>query len=160
MDTERLTVTFRDCGCPGSPHPEGDTVTMRPALGFAAGAEALRKIIEADGDVNRIAELVGPVYIREGVIGWNMEDERGPVPLDTDLLLNDYTLAYPIAERGDDLYSQAVLAPLLTRMSVPSANGQNGTSIRQTRRSSARARSPRKSSSPNGTAGLRSVTGP
>lgn len=160
MDTEGQSVVFRECGCPGTPHPEGDVVTMRPFLGFVAGAEALRKIIEADGNVDRIAELVGPVYIREGVVGWNVVDEEGPVPLDIDYLLADYTLAYPIAEKGDDLYSQAVLAPLLKRMSVPSVNGQNGTSTRRTKGSSAKARSPRRRSSPNGSAGPPSVTVP
>jgi hypothetical protein len=163
MDGQGQPVKFRECTCPGTPHDgsdgadDGDIVYLRPALGFAAGAEALRKIIESEGDVNRIAELVGPVYIREGVTGWNVVDESGAIPLDTAAILDNYTWAYPIAEKADDLYSQVVLAPLLARMSAPSGNGPIAMSTRQIRRSSTKARSQRASSSRNGSAGKPSV---
>ena len=160
------SIRFRDCTCPGSPHDgrdgadDGDIVTLRPHLGFSAGAEALRKIIESDGDVNRVAELVGPVYIREGVTGWNVTDESGPVALDIDLILDDYALAYPIAEAADDLYSEAVLAPLVARMSALSGNGRTAASTHPTRRSSKPRPSPRRSSSRNGSGGTLSVATP
>jgi len=167
MDTIGQTVRFRDCTCPDSPHDgrdgadDGDTVTLRPHLGFAAGAEALRKIIESDGDVNRVAELVGPVYIREGVVGWNViDDDGGAAELDIASILGDYSLAYPIAEAADDLYSEAVLAPLVSRMSVLSGNGRIAASTRRTPRSSKPRPSPRKSSSRNGTAGTLSAATP
>jgi hypothetical protein len=168
MGTEgQVSVRFRDCTCPGSPHDgrdgadDGDVVYMRPVLGFAAGAEALRKMGESDGDVNRIAELVGPTYIREGVTGWNViAEDGGAAPLDVDSILDNFGWAYPIADKADDLYSAAVLAPLLQRMSAPSGNGQTGASTHRTRRSSGKARSPRARSSPNGTAGPLSVVSP
>jgi len=166
MDTVGQTVRFRDCTCPGSPHDgrdgadDGDIVTLRPHLGFAAGAEALRKIIESDGDVNRVAELVGPVYIREGVIGWNVIDENGAAELDIDGILDDYALAYPIAEAADDMYSEAVLRPLVARMNALSGNGRTAASTHPTRRSSKPRPSPRKSSSRNGSGGTLSVATP
>jgi hypothetical protein len=167
MDARGQTVRFRDCTCPGSPHDgrdgadDGDIVTLRPHLGFAAGAEALRKIIEADGDVNRVAELVGPVYIREGVIGWNViAEDGGAAELDIAAILDDYALAYPIAEAADDLYSEVVLRPLVVRMNALSGNGRTAASTRPTRRSSKPRRSPPASSSQNGTAGTLSAVIP
>ena len=178
MDTEGQRVRFRDCTCPGTPHDEGDHVTMRPVLGFAAGAEALRLRGEAivvlaptgggaDGtaplvDSSRTSELVGPLYIREGPTGWNVEDEDGPVPYDPEVILANYTWAFPIATAGDDLYSEAILRPLVQRTNATSANGRTangstGPSTRRTRRSSSIARSPRASSSPENTAGRLSV---
>lgn len=162
MDTGQ--VRFRACTCPGTPHDgrdgadDGDIVTLRPHLGFAAGAEALRKIIESDGDVNRVAELVGPVYIREGVTGWNViAEDGGAAALDIASILDDYALAYPIAEAADDAYSEAVLAPLVARMNALSGNGRTAASTRPIRRSSKPRRSPPKSSSRNGSGGTPSV---
>lgn len=179
MDGEGQKVRFRDCECPGTPHAEeGDYVTMRPVLGFAAGAEALRLMGEAivilapsgggaDGkepviDSSRTSELVGPLYVREGPSGWNVEGEAGPVPYDADVILANYTWAYPIAAAGDELYSEAILRPLVQRSSAISRNGQTangstGPSTRRTRRSSSKARSQRASSSPANTAGHLSV---
>lgn len=156
---EGLEVPFRECACPGTPHVS-DVVYLRPVLGFRAGAEALRKMGESGGDVNLIAELVGPTYIREGVTGWNVEDENGPVPLDIEAILGNYTWAYPIADRADDIYSEAVLAPLLKRMGALSGNGRIVASTRATRRSSGSRRSRPVSSSQNGSAGRPSVTSP
>lgn len=177
MDTQGQRVRFRDCGCPGAPHDDGDWVEMRPALGFAAGAEALRMMAAAlvvvaptgggpDGrdpivDNSRADEMVGPVYVREGVKSWNVVDEDGsPVPVDTELLLSDYSWAYPIAEAGDDLYSGAILAPLLRRTSGHSGNGRTEGSIRPARRSSSRRPSRAASSSHNGSAGQPSAVSP
>ena len=167
MDAGQVAVRFRDCMCPGTPHDgrdgadDGDYVYMRPVLGFAAGAEALRKMGESDGDVARIAELVGPTYIREGVVGWNLiAEDGGAAPLDIGSILDNFGWAYPIADKADDLYSQAVLAPLLQRMNAPSGNGQTAKSTPRTPRSSGKARSRRGSSSQNGTAGPLSVVSP
>ena len=178
MATERR-VRFRDCSCPGTPHDgqdgadDGDYVTMRPALSFAAGAEALRMMAAAlvvvaptgggpNGkepivDNSRADEMVGPVYVRHGVESWNVVDEDGPVPVDTDAILSDYSWSYPIAAAGDDLYSGAVLAPLLRRTNASSGSGPTAQSTRQPSRSSGKARSQRKPSSQPGTAGRLSV---
>lgn len=166
MGTEGQPVRFRSCTCPGTPHDgrdgadDGDIVVMRPFLDFAAGSEALRKIIESDGEVNRVAELVGPVYVREGPESWNVVDERGPVPLDTASILVNYSWSYPIAEKGDDLYSQAVLAPLLERTNGTSGSTPNGKSTSRTRRSPQARHSRPGSSSQNGMAGTPSVVAP
>lgn len=176
MGAEGQRVRFRDCACPGGPHDgmegrdDGDWVEMKPALSFTAGAEALRMMASAlvvvspsgggpDGtdpviDNSRADGLVGPVYVREGVKSWNVVDEDGvAVPLDVDLILSNYGWAYPIAEAGDDLYSGALLAPLLKRTSGQSGNGRTVGSTPPPRRSSSMPPQQRKRSSPNGSAG-------
>lgn len=156
MASEGQAVRFRDCLCPGSPHngedgaDDGDIVVLREHLGFAAGAEALRKMGESGGDTRLVAELVGPVYVREGPIGWNLVDESGPVPLTKEALEGlAFFEAYPIAEKADDLYSLEIMRPLAPRTNGHSANGRIAASTRQTTRSSSSRRSPRKPSSSN-----------
>lgn len=165
MDSEGQPVRFRDCTCPGTPHTgrdgadDGDIVVLRPALGFAAGAEALRAMIESDGDLNRIAELVGPVYLRVGPQAWNVLADSGPAPLSAVADL-PYSDAYPIVEAADSLYSEVVMAPLLKRMSGLSGPTSNGRPTSATRRSSTKARSRRDSSLQNGSAGQPSPVNP
>jgi hypothetical protein len=175
MGSEGQPVRFRDCTCPETPHSgqdgadDGDIVYMRPVLGFAAGAQLLRVMGEAvivvsptgggkDGtepilDQTRSDELVGPVLSREGATGWNVVDETGPVPLDIDAILGNYAWAYPIAEKGAELYTEAVLVPLVKRMNGLSGHMSSSRPTSATRRSSTKARSPRSSSSQNGSVG-------
>ncbi len=182
MDTEGQAVRFRDCACPGTPHDglegadDGDIVWLRPVLPWGPGAEALRLILESvvivantgggpKGedpllDDSRVAETVGPIYVRHGVARWNVVDEDGPVPYDAEAILVDYTLAYPVVEVANQLYTEKLIDPLVKRMSVSSGRGSSVVPIRQTRRSSASRHSPRPSSSQKASAGPRSVTGP
>ena len=175
---EGLDVRFRDCTCPDTPHDgrdgadDGDIVTMRPSLGFAAGAEALRLMMESivvisatgggeDGtepvlDTSRTTELVGPVYVRAGVESWNVVGDKGPLPFDAESILSVYAWSYPIVEKADHLYSEGLVNPLALRMNARSAKRSNSGPTRQTCRSSKPRRSQPKSSSLNGSAGQRS----
>jgi hypothetical protein len=45
-----IPVRFRDCSCPGTPHPDGDVAELRPYLDFAGGAEALAAVTVVDED--------------------------------------------------------------------------------------------------------------
>lgn len=166
MAAEGLAVRFRDCTCPDTPHDgrdgadDGDIVVLRQHLGFAAGAEALRKTLETDGDVSLFAQLVGPVYVREGPISWNVVDEAGPVELDTASILDNYAWAYPIVQAADDLYTDAVVNPLVQRMNGLSGNGSTPNSTHQRRRTSKPRPSRRGSSSRNGSGGQPSLVTP
>ena len=156
MSSGGQAVRFRDCTCPGTPHngrdgaDDGDIVYLRDHLGFAAGAEALRRVIESGGDVALISELVGPVYVRKGPLSWNVVDERGPVPCTEDALSAlPFHEAYEIVEKADLLYTMEVISPLVKRTNAPSVNGQTDRSTPRKTRSSASRRSPRSSSSPS-----------
>lgn len=119
MDT--VAVPGVECPCPGTPHPEGDVVTLRSRLGLAAGVELQSIIIAANASgqsSNVVAGVLLEAYIRLGVSAWTFVDEDGkPIPITNDsvqsLILDDFTLATPIAEKANELYEGAVLGPLV-----------------------------------------------
>ena len=113
------------CPCPGTPHPDGDTVELREKLDLKAGMAVQRLIIEANSATRKMdeAELTGVLaegYLLYGVEAWTLIDEAGAlVPCTKDTirarLLSDFTLAAPIAEAADGLYMAAVILPLVTK---------------------------------------------
>lgn len=152
---EPVPVRARDCACPGSPHPDGDIVYIRPTLsldGGLAADEALREIAaEIPTPPNASEEqkaLIGlqrlervqsrwlRVFLTHGAVGWNLDE-----PFSTEALLEDYGLARPVADEAADRYSMAVLAPF-TKPSAPTLPpGLTADSTSPTQPSS---RSPRK----------------
>jgi hypothetical protein len=126
-----VTVPLGPCGCPSTPHADGDEAYLLPRLTFAGGAagEALIGSALTKGDEEAIASALVQVYIRHQVTGWNLTGEDGaPVPWDPDLLLSDWTMSRVVGEAADDLYSEALLAPLLASVSKSSQGGQTAPS--------------------------------
>jgi hypothetical protein len=150
-----VPVRFRDCSCPGTPHPDGDIAELRPYLDYPGGAEALAAITTTDEEgnssllpVNEWPPLIGPVFIRRGVVAWNVEDEDGPVEPTREALESlRWEDAYELADRADDLYGGQVLAPLVKRMSMRSRTGPTNGSTLHRRKSSRKHPSPSGSSS-------------
>ena len=123
MDT--VTVRARDCSCPGTPHEDGDTVTILARPSLALGLAAQADIIAAAGDGSTLAQRWMVTYIRLGAVGWNLTDGEGlPVPFDVQVLLDDYAFAVDVADKADDLYSQAILRPLTARLNGISQTGR------------------------------------
>ena len=126
---------FRDCACPGTPHDgkegrdDGDTVTFRERLPFAAGVKALRLIFDGETD----AANALPVYLVEGPEAWNLLDNAGrPVPLTKEALeALPFADQYEIGDQGDTLYAGEVVAPLVRRMKKSSATSPTTTSSRR-----------------------------
>jgi len=146
---DNISVRFRDCSCPGTPHPEGDIAELRPYLDYPGGAEALAAIASLEGDMVRMAEVLGPVFIRRGVVSWNLLDDDGePVPVTREALEGlRWEDAYELADKADDLYGGQVLAPLVKRASTPSKGGRTNGSTPPRRKSSPRRPRPSPSSS-------------
>jgi hypothetical protein len=160
-----VSVRFRDCACPGTPHngkdgaDDGDIAYLRPFLDFPSGAEAAVAFDKAlatatwgpDGlltGIPRLFEFTGPVYIRRGVTGWNLLDDDGPVECTPEAVLAlPYQDAYTIADRGDDLYRDQVTAPLVRQISASSSSTRTNGSTSRTRSTPRRPRSPSKRSS-------------
>lgn len=118
-----LTHRFRDCACPGTPHPDGDTVTFPDTLTFDQNVNAVTAIFSGYGDPH--ANKAFGVYLHS-VIDWNLVDAVGkPLPLDVDTL--DFADQYEIADLGDTLYSGTVLAPLVRRTKRLSKSGPTPT---------------------------------
>ena len=125
---EPIIVRARDCACPGTPHGEGDTVSLLPKLSLSGGLAAQADIIAAAGDGSILAQRWLVTYVRHGAVGWNIANEAGPIPFDVDELLADYGFALPVAERADELYSPAVIDPLTRRLGETSRTGRTGAS--------------------------------
>lgn len=112
-------VTGLPCPCPNTPHPDGDTVELRDKLGLAAGIEIQSAIRAAIGKPDGvIVGLLVEGYVRHGVAAWTFVD-KGGAPVDVTpenvqtWVLDDFTLASPVAEKADELYEDAVLGPLV-----------------------------------------------
>lgn len=147
---DTIPVRFRDCSCPGTPHPDGDVAQLRPHLDLAAGSEALRAVSifgenEAGETTWALApsiefqERLWPIYLKRGVVSWNVVDENGPVPIEAVADL-PYPDAYELADKADDIYGGEVLAPLVKRMSTLLQAGQTAPSTQPPRRSSPKRR--------------------
>lgn len=122
------------CPCAGTPHPDGDIVTLRdkPTLhmGTTAFGWANVQATERKPSSGDIAEL----YLTEGIVGWTfLLDDGSPRPLDDENLAwftDDFALAYPVADKAADLYTDVIFRPLVD--SIPKAS----TRRRASRRSS------------------------
>lgn len=127
FDSTPIEVPIGPCECPGTPHPDGDLVYLAPALSMAGGMAAQGVIAEAAGDSVRLQELLAALWLKHGVVGWNLLDDAGqPVEI-TDASLAT-ALPYgkggrQVAERADDLYAEDILAPLVERANALSKRG-------------------------------------
>lgn len=145
------------CPCPGTPHPDGDTVNLREKLGLHEGVAVQRLVIDANqaGTGLGAAELTGILaegYLLYGVEGWTFLNEQGlPLPCTRDtirsVLLADFTLAAPVAEAADDLYMAAVILPLVKRAQSSSpTTPTNGSTSPRPRGTRSRPKQPKRSS--------------
>jgi hypothetical protein len=137
FDSENVPVGLGACYCPGTPHDE-DIVYLAPALSMRGGMAAQSAISEGIGDGLKLQELLAEVWVRYGVVDWNLTDEAGqPV----DLTPPNIAAALPygkggrlVAEKADDLYAEDILAPLVQRLSSSSRRGPTGGSTSRTRK--------------------------
>lgn len=163
-------VRVRDCTCPGTPHKdEGDGVYLRPTIGLDGGLDAEAALLESndlfplpEGSSKVVIDSIGTkraLYVRprwfrtfivHGAVDWNLWDADGPTPFDLDAVLADYAMARPVAEKANDLYQEAVLAPLVQ---APPKSSSNGRTARATSRTAGSTRMRSGPSSPDGSAG-------
>jgi hypothetical protein len=141
--------------CPTGQHPDGDSVSLWPTIPLAGGIEARRKIAElADGaGKDEVIGLLMEVYLRHGIAAWTLHDDDGALlNLDRqairDRVLSNLDLAISIANTADDLYSPAVVTPLVTAAAKSSRRSRPASS---TSAPTASKRSPRKRSKPSST---------
>ncbi len=151
-----------DCVCPSRPdgsarHPDGDTVTLRPKLDFRSALHARNTVIllrqEGVEDVAEILASLTEVYLRVGIESWTLVDAKGkavPVSRDAvrDLMTDHPEAAMTIGDEADELYSEAVISPLVARASTSSPPTPTKDSTSVTNGSSP---TPRKRSKPSST---------
>ena len=122
--TTPVEVPIGECLCPGSPHDE-DVALLRPRL-LPGDAIAALAAFNPSHDSATIQRDLGMALLRGGLVGWNIVDESGPIPItaiDDGSLDWDETLR-PIAEQANDLYTESLMRPLLEGMKKSSPGGQ------------------------------------
>jgi hypothetical protein len=134
-----VSVRVRDCACPDSPHADGDVVYLAEMLdlagGLAAEAILLEEVRKGEPSVDALTHRWAEPMTRHGAKGWNLLDADGePVPFDIDVILADFRLARPIADKAIELYQDAILAPFVQTPPARSPTGPTGgtTSRRRT----------------------------
>ena len=121
-----IEVNIGACQCPNTPHADGDVVRLRERLGLAAGIAVQKLIIEANTADNNIegarrTGLMAEGLLLYGVESWNLVGLDGhPLPVSPETirvqLLDDFERGQVASEKADDLYSLAVLSPLLKQV--------------------------------------------
>ena len=116
-------VTLADCRCPGSPHPAGDTVTLRAEPSVPMGTAAWA-VFSIGGTLWDLQARFAEVWLRYGIVDWSFLDAEGepePItPSNIERLLPFNHGGLEVSEAADALYSDPVLSPLVARRSKPS----------------------------------------
>lgn len=145
------------CPCPGTPHPDGDTVTLRdkPTLPMGLGTTTmLSNLDQSDAiDAATLTGRIAEVWVMEGIVSWTLVDEAGqPRPSDRANIrefMSDFTVIFPVADAAASLYSEAILNPLVKGSSESSRPGPTAPSTSHTSEPSSKRRSPSTPSSPD-----------
>ncbi len=116
------------CLCParpdGLPRHEQDYVNLRDRLDFRQAVAVrvdIRETVKAGGSEGELEGMLAESYVIHGVESWSLVDEKNkPLPLTRDnlrnVLLADYDTGQEVANEADNLYTEAVVLPLLNRV--------------------------------------------
>jgi hypothetical protein len=134
---EPVVVDIGPCECEGKPH-ERDQVFLAPVLTMSGGMAAQGAIGKSEGDPVILQELLADIWVRHGVTGWNLLDDKGqPIPLTPE----NVSAALPygkggrlVSERADELYAEDILAPLVQRLERLSPRGSTPSGRKPTSR--------------------------
>lgn len=111
-----VEVPIGECRCPESPHPDGDVVFLRDKPDMDMGLAARGVLAQKQGFVGEAEAAFYSVFVRHGVVAWNVLNDKGePVPLTHANILDRLTWAEGgaiVAVRATVLYQDAVLDPL------------------------------------------------
>ena len=126
LPTEPVEVRIGDCECPGTPHSNGDHAYLRPRLTAEGGAAAYQAVINNHTDNEALAGTLGRIFLRDGIIRWDILDDDGK-PISVEAALNgavDWAdTLLPIADKADELYAESVLRPFLKAKEPTSSPG-------------------------------------
>lgn len=133
------------CLCPSTAagevrHPDGDRVELRERLDFKGGLAARNAVVllkreDPDASAAQVMAEMTEIFLLCGVRSWTVVDERGkPVevsqPAIREYLLSRQDAAMAIGDEAFNLYSEAVVAPLvrMAQTSSPSTRTNGSTS--------------------------------
>jgi len=122
-----VLVPVGACRCPGTPHGDGDWVELRPSPTIDIGSAVYAAVANVGDDPVQLQVEMTRAFLRFGIVAWSFTDELGaPVPIQPrrpefgdviSRLLPFSDGGFLVADRADDLYSEEVLRPLMTRLS-------------------------------------------
>ena len=150
------------CLCPPKPggevrHPNGDRIALRDKLDFRSAQTARNEIVMAREEdpaasIGALMAALTETFLLVGVESWTLVDEKGKKievskPAIRQYLLTNEDAAMAVAEAADELYGEAVTAPLARKAAnssqpTPTAaptsvtNGASPTAPKPSKRSS------------------------
>lgn len=151
-----------DCLCPPNArgetrHPDGDTVTLRERLDFRAALTARNTMVlvkqeDPDASPADILAALTEVYLLIGITGWTLVDAKNrPVEVSRatirEHLLSNPDVAMVVGDAADEMYSAAVILPLMARANNSSPPTPIEGSTSATKPSTPRSRKPSSPSS-------------
>ena len=163
------TEVIVPCPCPGEPHPDGDTVSLKDEpdvpmyvawnVTFEGVQGSALSVSEWNADMQ--GAFAG-VYLRHGIRSWTFVDDKGdPIlisPSSVNRLLPFMKGGKAVVDAADALYGTKLMAPLVEALGrtrpqrstkKSSANGQTGKSTPPTPSSGPRLLEHSKPSSPS-----------
>ncbi len=143
VSDDRVAVEVGECLCPGTPHPNGDTVWLRAELDLDGGLGINQAI--ADSGESTIQEALGRAYLMGGIVDWTFVDETGQkVPVNRQIIkkLRWGEAVFRLADRASEMYGVTALAPLVARIPTSSPNGRTAVSTSASKRSSSKRHEP------------------
>jgi hypothetical protein len=118
---EPVPVPVPHCPCPGTPHPDGHTVHLRPKLGLEGGL-AVEAAMAAHSNVDTQTLAVTLALVRHNVVAWDFTDAKGSVmpitPESIEELLPYAEGGELVANKAAGLYLDSVYGPLRARLST------------------------------------------
>jgi len=151
-----------ECICPPRAdgeirHPAGDSVTLRERLDFRAALTArntmiLLKTEDPDASMAEVLAALTETYLLLGIESWSVVDAKNKPVEPTKAAIRDALLSRPdvamtVGNAADELYSAAVILPLLALAQTSSPPTPTSVSTSVPKPSSARRRKPSKPSS-------------
>lgn len=149
-----VEVNIGDCRCPGDPrpHPDGDLVYLRPVPDLTMGLAATSALRQSGNLMGDTEAAMYSVFVRYGVVAWNVVDATGPVRVTHDAILSRLEWVHGgaiVASRAAELYRDTVLAPLVPTRSAPSRPTRSNGLMSPNPASGQRTRNSRSRSSPS-----------
>jgi hypothetical protein len=82
-EAQPIPVDFGECPCPGTPHPGGDTLFLRPELDLQGGFTFTSAFADNTQDTAGmpLEQALGTAYLVAGIAAWTFLDADGqPIP--------------------------------------------------------------------------------
>ena len=110
-----LPVNVGACRCPGTPHTDGDIVSLDTQLSTPAGIAAQAALVEGDSWEERYAGMVMGL-MRFSVRDWTFRNEDGPIPITASTVDSELTWlngGKEVAAAITQLHQASILDPFV-----------------------------------------------